>query len=157
MLKPIPSNTQPPAELAALESRLQALEQERASVLEQIRAMREDARPREVPPAGETSDVRTRGTGTIVCESSRPGLVNRDSPAAEKVALFADLFRGRPDIHAVRWENLRSGRSGLRKRVAGWSVRQEEDSLRGLLQPRVLGSHPRRPPRPPPRLPRGRG
>ena len=31
---------------------------------------------------------------------------------AEKVALFRRLFRGRTDVHPVRWESMTSGRSG---------------------------------------------
>ena len=33
-----------------------------------------------------------------------------------KVGIFSDLFRGRDDVFAVRWENLRSGRSGYSPR-----------------------------------------
>lgn len=32
--------------------------------------------------------------------------------AGQKVTLFRRLFAGRPDVHAVRWENARSGRAG---------------------------------------------
>ncbi|WP_407919190.1 TOTE conflict system archaeo-eukaryotic primase domain-containing protein [Deferrisoma camini] len=37
--------------------------------------------------------------------------VHRLSPAAEKVALFRSLFRGRDDVYALRWES-KKGRSG---------------------------------------------
>ena len=33
-------------------------------------------------------------------------------PAASKLRLFRDLFRGREDVFAVRWENHRRSRSG---------------------------------------------
>ncbi len=35
---------------------------------------------------------------------------------AWKLRIFGDLFRGRDDVFAVRWENLRSGRSGYSPR-----------------------------------------
>src|SRR4051812_36656390 len=38
-----------------------------------------------------------------------PGLVTMASPAADKLALFADRFRARVDVYAVRWENARTG------------------------------------------------
>ncbi len=47
-----------------------------------------------------------------------PATVNRDSPADEKVALFASLFRGRMDVYARRWENRRVGRSGFQPACA---------------------------------------
>lgn len=39
------------------------------------------------------------------------------SPVA-KARLFGDLFRGRDDVFAVRWENLAKGRSGYSPRCA---------------------------------------
>jgi hypothetical protein len=37
---------------------------------------------------------------------------NGPSSTQEKVALFRRLFRGRDDVHALRWQSNRSGRSG---------------------------------------------
>jgi hypothetical protein len=34
------------------------------------------------------------------------------SPVADKLALFADRFRARADVYAVRWENTRTGTAG---------------------------------------------
>ena len=42
---------------------------------------------------------------------------NEPSPIA-KARLFADLFRGREDVFAVRWENATKGRSGYSPRCA---------------------------------------
>lgn len=39
-------------------------------------------------------------------------LIDSHSPAEAKIALFRSLFRGREDVYARRFENLRSGRSG---------------------------------------------
>ena len=35
-----------------------------------------------------------------------------DSPTADKIALFQNLFRGREDVYAVFWTNERSGKKG---------------------------------------------
>ena len=37
--------------------------------------------------------------------------VTNASAAAEKIALFRRLFAGRSDVHPVRWENKKAGRS----------------------------------------------
>src|SRR4029453_10816140 len=41
------------------------------------------------------------------------------SPVGDKLALYADLFRARTDVYAVRWENNRTGASGWMPAVAG--------------------------------------
>jgi len=38
--------------------------------------------------------------------------VNRLSPPEAKIALFRELFRGRDDVYARRYESLRTGKSG---------------------------------------------
>jgi superfamily II DNA or RNA helicase len=38
--------------------------------------------------------------------------VTTASPAADKIALFRSLFRGREEVFPRRWENLKSGKSG---------------------------------------------
>jgi hypothetical protein len=38
---------------------------------------------------------------------------------ADKLALFADRFRARADVYAVRWENTRTGTAGWMPAVAG--------------------------------------
>jgi superfamily II DNA or RNA helicase/very-short-patch-repair endonuclease len=43
---------------------------------------------------------------------ARPRIVQRDSPAAAKIALFRSLFRGRDDVYPRRFESRRTGRSG---------------------------------------------
>ena len=48
-----------------------------------------------------------------------------------KVALFADLFRGRQDVFPLRWENKEKGRSG-------WAPRCSNEWVRGVCaKPRV--------------------
>ena len=38
--------------------------------------------------------------------------VNSRSSADDKIKLFRSLFRGREDVYAKRWQNLKSGNSG---------------------------------------------
>jgi superfamily II DNA or RNA helicase len=49
-------------------------------------------------------------------KQSHPGSA---ASAAEKVALIRGLFRGREDVFALRWENLRTGKSGYVPATAG--------------------------------------
>ncbi len=52
--------------------------------------------------------------------------VDRTSPAAEKVAMFASLFGSRSDVYAQRWENPTSGKSGWSPGVrGGWSANKK--------------------------------
>jgi len=69
-------------------------------------------------PPTVSGDRVTRAT---LFEDDPAGLTQVDakSPAEEKIALFRALFAGREDIHAVRWENLRSGKSGWSPAVVG--------------------------------------
>ncbi len=50
--------------------------------------------------------------------STAPRVHHRSSPA-EKIALFRDLFVGRPDAYAVRWASSRTGKSGWSPAVEG--------------------------------------
>jgi hypothetical protein len=46
-------------------------------------------------------------------------MVTMASPARDKLALYADRFRARADVHAVRWENAGTGQAGWMPAVAG--------------------------------------
>ncbi len=51
------------------------------------------------------------------------GLTNR-SPAAEKIALFRALFRGREDVYPRRFESAKTGKSGYQPACANeWNRR----------------------------------
>jgi hypothetical protein len=97
--------------LSAAEARLEALERERAELLESIKRLRAQQAATPVPanvsaaPAASFSIVSPRAF------SRAP--VSRDSSASEKITLFARLFRGRMDVYARRWENRRLDRSGF--------------------------------------------
>ena len=67
-----------------------------------------------------------------------PGLVTMASPVADKLALFADRFRARADVYAVRWESTRTGTSGWSPAVAGgW--RKGMDRRGAVYLPRTPG------------------
>ena len=48
-----------------------------------------------------------------------PGSVTMSSPVEVKLALYADRFRARTDVYALRWGNARTGGSGWMPAVAG--------------------------------------
>jgi hypothetical protein len=106
--------------LTAAESRLEALEQERAELLERIKQLRAE---RDTGP--NASAIGTPPDPSVLASSgvAARAAVNRDSSADEKVTLFASLFRGREDVYARRWENPRVGRSGFQPACANeWAA-----------------------------------
>ncbi|MCW3817724.1 DEAD/DEAH box helicase [Micromonospora sp. DR5-3] len=72
-----------------------------------------------------------------------PGLVAMASPVQDKLALYADRFRARTDVHAVRWENRRTGDAGWMPAVAGgWRKGMDRRAANHLpLTADVLGRH----------------
>jgi superfamily II DNA or RNA helicase len=76
-------------ELKAIEERLSELEQEKQSLLK---------RKQQLLAGGVVSNR--------VADA-----INAPASTQQKVALFGSLFRGREDVHAVRWEN-KQGRNG---------------------------------------------
>ena len=82
---------------------------------ERLRTLLALTRRTQAIPASDTG--RRRG-------NARPAHPRVEPPtvAAERVALVRSLFRGREDVHAIRWENERTGRSGYAPAVAaGWT------------------------------------
>ena len=59
------------------------------------------------------------GPEQLAAPVAAPGLVTMGSPVGDKLALFADRFRARTDVYAVRWENVRTGGAGWVPAVAG--------------------------------------
>lgn len=86
------------SELARAEARLAELDAERSRLLTRIDALRsaDVARPE---PAISLPLLPSAG---VVVPTTQ----------AEKVSLFAGLFRGRTDVYPRRWENDRTGKSG---------------------------------------------
>jgi len=72
-----------------------------------------------------------------------PGPVDATSSPEAKVAFFAGLFGARSDVYAVRWENVRSGKSGWMPAVeGGWRKGARPEEQRYLpLTAQVLTAH----------------
>ena len=72
-----------------------------------------------------------------------PGSVTMSSPVEDKLALYADRFRARTDVYAVRWENARTGGHGWMPAVAGgWRKGMDRKGAAYLpLTADVLGAH----------------
>jgi superfamily II DNA or RNA helicase len=72
-----------------------------------------------------------------------PALVTMASPVEDKLALYADRFRARTDVHAVRWKNHRTGDAGWMPAVAGgWRKGMDRRHANHLpLTAQVVGSH----------------
>src|SRR5689334_2271528 len=72
------------------------------------------------------SEARTAPAPEQLAEAvAPPGLVVMSSPVEDKLALYADRFRARPDAYAVRWEKTRTGVTGRMPAAAvGWRVAQ---------------------------------
>ncbi len=72
-----------------------------------------------------------------------PALVTMASPVHDKLALYADLFRARADIYAVRWENHRTSETGWMPAVAGgWRKGIDRRAVTYLpLTANVVGGH----------------
>ncbi len=65
------------------------------------------------------------------------------SPVADKLALYADRFRARADVYAIRWKNNRTGTSGWMPAVAGgWRKGADRKAATYLpLTAEVLSAH----------------
>jgi hypothetical protein len=83
-------------EIAQIRQRLAALESEIARL---------NARLSEIA----TEDPEGEGSSRDI---HAPDIVTQNSPAAEKIALFRSLFRGREDVFPRRWSNPKTGRAG---------------------------------------------
>lgn len=91
-------------EIAALRHQLQALDQER----QRLAARLEELERTQVEPP--------------FAASAKPPVTN-SSQAAEKIALFRQLFGGRTDVFPARWDNPKTGRSGYAPACANEWVR----------------------------------
>ncbi|MGH9096954.1 MAG: TOTE conflict system archaeo-eukaryotic primase domain-containing protein, partial [Acidimicrobiales bacterium] len=77
----------------------------------------------------------TRGTGG-------PLDVDQSSSAESKIALFCSLFVGREDVHALRWESAKTGKSGWSPAVVGgWANAKKPGRTYEPLTADVLDSH----------------
>ncbi len=86
------------AQIARIRQRLAALDAERLTLQRELEAL-EQSRRADCDEFVRPADF-----------SDAP--VTNASSSAEKIALFRDLFAGRPDVFPQRWQNGRTGRSG---------------------------------------------
>jgi hypothetical protein len=70
-----------------------------------------------------------------------PGAVNASSPQSDKVVFFRHLFAGRDDVHALRWENERTGRSGWLPAVEGGFRRDRHNRTHLPMTDEVITAH----------------
>ena len=85
--------------------------------LEELRL--DNARLRKLLELTEAESKAAHLAQAVIPSVVHHGPVTMDSSPEAKVRLFQDLFRARNDVYAVRWENLRDGRSGWVPAVAG--------------------------------------
>ena len=73
----------------------------------------------------------------------RPGPVTAASSGPDKVRFFRALFAARTDVYAIRWENVRTGRSGWSPAVeGGWRKGTTRPYLRltdGVVEAHLTG------------------
>lgn len=94
----------------------------------QLAEMRaENERLRDLLGVGTRDEAVSPWEPTLFVDAGPPdeaaaAVVDRHSPREAKVALFRSLFVGREDVHALRWENPRTGRAGWSPAVrGGWA------------------------------------
>lgn len=116
-------------EVAALRAEVARLRAEKGRLEALLRLS-----PRESGPPGP---AQVGGLG------SATGPISIASEPGTKVAFFADLFAAREDVYAVRWENVRTGKSGWMPAVAGgWRRGMKQRSAEYLpLSPEVVAAH----------------
>lgn len=98
------------AAIAAEEARLAALDREREEISSRLERLR-----RELPAMEQTPGIQEPGPTEVHMRSSMT--------AAEKVALFRCLFRGRDDVYPRLWQNSRNGKKGYAPACANEWVR----------------------------------
>ena len=85
--------------IADLTSRLAALDRARAAIIVDLAELRRQQDTRQV--CQERS-----------CQEPAQAAVTMKSSAAEKIAVFRSVFRGREDVFPRRWDNAKTGKSG---------------------------------------------
>lgn len=116
-------------ELAGLRDQIARLRAENVRLLRLL-----ELTPAQARPPGPTQ------TGIF---DGPPAMVDASSSPAAKVAFFASMFAARVDVHAIRWENAPTGRSGWLPAVRGGWRRQVAPGSREYLPltTDILASH----------------
>jgi len=118
------------------------------ALVDEVHALRaENQRLRSLLGLDEPSrhEVAAPWEPTLFVDSDRQDLksdVSADSPAEAKIALFRLLFAGREDVHAIRWESARTGKTGWSPAVVGGWVNAKKPGRAYLpLDEGVVESH----------------
>lgn len=108
--------------------------------LEDLRT--ENARLRKLLKLTNAEAAAAHGTQAAWFDKS-PGPVDTSSSPQAKVEFYAALFGARRDVYAIRWENVRYGKSGWMPAVAGgWRKGNESADQHYLpLTREVLAAH----------------
>ena len=88
-------------------------------------------------------ELRGQDTAPAPEQLAAGRLVTMASPVEDKLALYTSLFKARPDVYAVRWENPRTGANGWMPAVAGgWRKGMDRRGASYLrMTPEVIASH----------------
>ena len=118
------------------------------ALVDEVHALRaENQRLRSLLGLDEPSrhEVAAPWEPTLFVDSDRQDLksdVSADSPAEAKIALFRLLFAGREDVHALRWESARTGKTGWSPAVVGgWANAKKPGRAYLPLDEGVVESH----------------
>ena len=91
--------TQREVRLAELKKRIAALDEERATITTEIATLKQSPVAEALLPDVASSERVAR-------------TIDRYSQIDQKIALFREMFRGRTDVFPIRWDNVKSGKSG---------------------------------------------
>ena len=69
------------------------------------------------------------------------GVVTMDSPVGDKLAFYADLFRARTDVYAVRWENPGPASGWMPAVTGGWRKGMDRRGPHLPLRAEVVAAH----------------
>ena len=114
-----------------LASRFSAMEVELASLRDENARLRhllglDTAKP------GSAGCVATEFFGGVRNAPDWLEHIDHQSPPEAKIRLFRELFAGRSDVYAIRWQNAGTGKAGWSPAVrGGWSKARDRD--RGVL------------------------
>jgi superfamily II DNA or RNA helicase len=129
MMSPVRPGDRTEVDEASVRQRVLKLDNEVATTRRENAELRaENERLRQLLGLHETTrgDVhRDAWAPQLLAEQEPLPLVDAESPPDAKVRLYRELFVGRDDVYATRWENGSTGRSGWSPAVrGGWGAKR---------------------------------
>ncbi len=126
--------TEDSVDLNGLRERVERLERELAEVRAQLGEL-----GRQTSTASPIAVVAPSASSSDSCAAPS---VTKESPPAEKLALFRDRFAGRDDVYALPWESQRTGKKGWSPAVrGGYSTADVDDRELLPLTDAVIERH----------------